>query len=196
MRLEWDFDYCMSTNVPYNTSGASAVQFAEITAYAPETFEDLRARFGIPEEDFRQSILHSGPYVSFQSNSKGAARAGKCHVEVLPRSLPADAQSVAHSYSHLMFERWCILLYERWSVYDQDNQGKFLVARCLLLDRQLLTLTLIIVFPNQKQEAQTLLKMLPKYHKYMKRNGHRSLLTRFCGMYGVSLGTSGASTMR
>lgn len=74
--LEWDFDYCMSTDIPYNTSD-SAVQWAEITAYAPDTFADLRSRYGIPEEAFRQSILQSGPYVSFQSNSKGAARVGK-----------------------------------------------------------------------------------------------------------------------
>ena len=73
---EWDFDYCISTDIPYNTSKAT-VQWAEITAYAPATFADLRYRFGIPEGAFRQSILQSGPYVSFQSNSKGAARAGK-----------------------------------------------------------------------------------------------------------------------
>lgn len=52
------------------------MKWAEITAYAPVTFADLRSRFGISEQDFRQSILQSGPYVSFQSNSKGAARAG------------------------------------------------------------------------------------------------------------------------
>mmetsp|Transcript_22355 Transcript_22355/g.40608 ORF Transcript_22355/g.40608 Transcript_22355/m.40608 type:complete len:622 (-) Transcript_22355:1833-3698(-) len=138
---EWDFDYCMSTNVPYNTtSGVSAVKFAEITAYAPETFADLRSRFGIPEKDFRQSILHSGPYVSFQSNSKGAARAG--------------------------------------GVFFFTRDGAYMIKTI------------------KKQEAQTLLRMLPKYHKYMKRNGHRSLLTRFCGMYGVSLGTLGTSTTR
>jgi len=74
--LEWDFDYCMSTDISYNAADSS-VQRAEITAYAPVTFADLRSRFGIPEKEFRQSILQSGPYVSFQSNSKGAARAGK-----------------------------------------------------------------------------------------------------------------------
>lgn len=69
----------MSTDIPYNTS-ESTTQWAEITAYAPDTFADLRSRFGIPEQAFRQSILQSGPYVSFQSNSKGAARAGTCCV--------------------------------------------------------------------------------------------------------------------
>jgi 1-phosphatidylinositol-4-phosphate 5-kinase len=29
--------------------------------------------------------------------------------------------------------------------------------------------------------------MLPKYHHYMKRHGRKSLLTRFCGMYGVRI---------
>jgi hypothetical protein len=57
-------------------------------------------------------------------------------------------------------------------------------------------LTLMLWLYGQKEEARTLLKMLPKYHKYMNRNGRRSLLTRFCGMYGVSLGTSGTSTSR
>lgn len=73
--LEWDFAYCVSTDVPYNTTD-STIRSAEITAYAPGTFADLRSRFGIPEQTFRQSILQSGPYVSFQSNSKGAARVG------------------------------------------------------------------------------------------------------------------------
>lgn len=69
----------MSTDIAYNTS-ESNVQFAEITAYAPDTFSALRSRFGISEHDFRRSVLHSGPYVSFQSNSKGAARSGKSRV--------------------------------------------------------------------------------------------------------------------
>lgn len=29
--------------------------------------------------------------------------------------------------------------------------------------------------------------MLPKYHPHMQRNGRKSLLTRFCGMYGVRI---------
>jgi hypothetical protein len=73
--LEWDFAYGVSTDVPYNAT-ESTRRSAEITAYAPGTFSDLRSRFGIPEKVFRQSILQSGPYVSFQSNSKGAARVG------------------------------------------------------------------------------------------------------------------------
>ncbi len=52
-------------------------KIARIRAFAPQTFERLRLLFGVKEEDFLKSILHSGPYVSFQSNSKGAARVGK-----------------------------------------------------------------------------------------------------------------------
>lgn len=48
-----------------------------------------------------------------------------------------------------------------------------------------------VLMGRKKEEARTLLQMLPKYHKYMKRNGGRSILTRFCGVYGVSLRTSG-----
>lgn len=50
---------------------------ARIKAYAPNVFSSLRSRFGIEEDDFAESIMSSGPYVSFQSNSKGAARSGK-----------------------------------------------------------------------------------------------------------------------
>lgn len=34
---------------------------------------------------------------------------------------------------------------------------------------------------------QSLQRMLPSYHKYMMRNSKKSLLTRFCGVYGVQL---------
>lgn len=49
---------------------------ARIKSYAPKTFAKLRSRFGISEEDFLASLTKSGPNVSFQSNSKGAARVG------------------------------------------------------------------------------------------------------------------------
>jgi len=49
---------------------------AQIKAYAPNVFTTLRSRFGIEEDDFVKSIIGSGPYVSFQSSSKGAARSG------------------------------------------------------------------------------------------------------------------------
>ena len=47
-----------------------------ITSYSSEVFSDLRYRFGIDENEFRQALANGGPFVSFQSNSKGAARAG------------------------------------------------------------------------------------------------------------------------
>ncbi len=49
---------------------------ARIKAYAPKTFTKLRTRFGISEEQFISSLTKSGPNISFQSNSKGAARVG------------------------------------------------------------------------------------------------------------------------
>lgn len=36
-------------------------------------------------------------------------------------------------------------------------------------------------------EAQTFIRMLPKYYRHMKRNKRHSLLTRFCGMYTVNI---------
>jgi hypothetical protein len=35
--------------------------------------------------------------------------------------------------------------------------------------------------------VQTFLNMLPKYYQFMKRHGRRYLLTRFCGIYQVTL---------
>jgi len=49
---------------------------AHIKAFAPNTFAKLRTRFGINEEQFLSSLARGGPNVSFQSNSKGAARVG------------------------------------------------------------------------------------------------------------------------
>lgn len=48
---------------------------AKVIAYAPKIFSELRSQFGISEKSFLNSL--QGPYVSFQSNSKGAARSGK-----------------------------------------------------------------------------------------------------------------------
>jgi len=48
-----------------------------VTVYAPEAFADLRYRFGIDESEFARALAKDWtPFVSFQSNSKGAARAG------------------------------------------------------------------------------------------------------------------------
>jgi len=40
---------------------------------------------------------------------------------------------------------------------------------------------------------KSLQRMLPKYHRYMMRNSKTSLLTRFCGVYGVQLLNMGES---
>jgi 1-phosphatidylinositol-4-phosphate 5-kinase len=76
-------------------------------------------------------MFGSGPFVSFQSNSKGAARVG--------------------------------------GVFFFTRDGAYMIKTI------------------KAEEAKTFLKMLPKYHKYMKRFGRKSLLTRFCGMYTVRI---------
>ena len=72
---DWDYNTVRETQVHYNsTEGEPHV--AELAVYAPETFSDLRSSFGVSEQSFLESIFTSGRFVSFQSNSKGAARAG------------------------------------------------------------------------------------------------------------------------
>ena len=58
------------------TSREGIPRIAELSAFAPDCFSDLRSSFGVSEEEYRKSIFGSGPFVSFQSNSKGAARVG------------------------------------------------------------------------------------------------------------------------
>ncbi len=102
---------------------------AQLKSYCPEIFEDLRSStFGISEQEYLQSML--GTMVSFQSNSKGAARAG--------------------------------------GIFFFTSDGAYMIK----------------TIPNR--EKKTLLKYLPDYYKHMKRN-RNSLLTRFCGMYGIEI---------
>ena len=68
-----DFDDLMNAD---DDSENESDRVACIKAYAPKTFSKLRTRFGINEEQFLTSLTRSGPNVSFQSNSKGAARVG------------------------------------------------------------------------------------------------------------------------
>lgn len=110
---------------------------ARVTAYAPDTFAALRSRFGVSEEDYRRSMTGLGPYVSFQSNSKGAARVG----------------------GYFFF----------------TPDGAYMVKTV------------------KREEARTFLEMLPKYRRFMGCNSRRSLLTRFCGMYGVRVEDVSAS---
>jgi 1-phosphatidylinositol-4-phosphate 5-kinase len=110
---------------------------AELSVFSPNTFEHLRnSVFGISEGEYRKSIFGSGPFVSFQSNSKGAARVG--------------------------------------GVFFFTRDGAYMIKTI------------------KKEEAKTFLKMLPKYHKHMKRYARTSLLTRFCGMYGVRIADEGS----
>ena len=51
-------------------------RIAELSSFAPNCFSNLRTSFGISEEEYKKSMFGSGPFVSFQSNSKGAARVG------------------------------------------------------------------------------------------------------------------------
>lgn len=118
-----------------NATSRTARRAARIRAYAPDCFAELRASYGISEEVFRTSILESGPFVSFESNSKGAARVG--------------------------------------GVFFFTRDGAYMIKTI------------------KQDEVKTLLSMLPRYFHFMKRNGRRSLLTRFCGMYEVKFGDEG-----
>eukprot|EP00980_Cylindrotheca_fusiformis_P025643 scaffold14307_cov177-Cylindrotheca_fusiformis.AAC.7 len=130
---DWDHNLSTEAVLRYNsTDGKSRV--AELSVFSPDAFAHLRSIFGIAEKSYRTSIFGSGPFVSFQSNSKGAARAG----------------------------------------------GSFFFTR----DGAYMIKTIKV---RTKDETKTLLKMLPKYHNHMKRYGRSSLLTRFCGMYGVRI---------
>ena len=72
---DWDYDLSTEAELRFNsTDGKSKI--GELSVFSPETFQSLRSMFDISEESFRQSIFGSGPFVSFQSNSKGAARVG------------------------------------------------------------------------------------------------------------------------
>ena len=126
----WDYSSERKTDLEFISAAGENIT-ARITVHAPDTFADLRSWFGISDLSFQTSILESGPYISFQSNSKGAARAGGC----------------------FFFTR----------------DGAFMIKTI------------------KKGEARTLLEMLPKYHRHMRNNGRKSLLTRFCGMCTVKL---------
>jgi Phosphatidylinositol-4-phosphate 5-Kinase len=57
-----------------NTDATRAIR---MVAYAPDLFRQMRQQaFGISDLEFRESLLSTGPYVSYSSNSKGAARTG------------------------------------------------------------------------------------------------------------------------
>ena len=127
---EWDYRSRRIANTVFNGT-EEFPRVAKIIAYAPQTFHDLRSRFGVSENEFIDSILSSGPFVSFQSNSKGAARSG--------------------------------------GFFFFTMDGSYMIKTI------------------KKGEVGAFLDMLPKYHKYMRRNGRKTLLTRVFGMYSVEM---------
>jgi hypothetical protein len=70
---DWDYNLLRETKLRHNSTGIP--QVADLAVYSPDCFANLRSLFGISEDSYGQSIFSSGPFVSFQSNSKGAARA-------------------------------------------------------------------------------------------------------------------------
>jgi hypothetical protein len=81
-----NFDIFYSTTITIPTAPANSTlhdipttsheRLVQLKAFAPKVFARLRSRFEVREEAFLASILKSGPFVSFQSNSKGALRVG------------------------------------------------------------------------------------------------------------------------
>lgn len=133
---EWDHNLSTKAALRFKTNDGTA-RIAELSVFSPNSFAHLRSVFGITEESYRESIFKSGSFVSFQSNSKGAARVG--------------------------------------GVFFFTPDGAYMIKTI------------------KKEEAKTFLKMLPKYHSHMRRHGRTSLLTRFCGMYGVRIHDEGSS---
>lgn len=73
--LDWDHNFSTEAALHFNSTD-STPRVAELAVFAPNAFANLRSIFGIAEESYLTSVLGSGPFVSFQSNSKGAARVG------------------------------------------------------------------------------------------------------------------------
>ena len=142
--VDWDWNWSTEGELRFSATtqakdgiSMTATRVAEFSVFSPDTFKHLRnSVFGISEGDYHRSIFESGPFVSFQSNSKGAARVG--------------------------------------GVFFFTRDGTYMVKTI------------------KKEEAKILLKMLPMYHKHMKRYSKTSLLTRFCGMYGVRIYDEGS----
>lgn len=63
----WSTDYALGSD-----------QVVTIQACAPLEFSTLRSFFGLRDRDYQHELLESGPFRTFHSNSKGAARTGGC----------------------------------------------------------------------------------------------------------------------
>ena len=80
---DWDYSIATQAELRFNATvtvdegeTTTTTRVAELAVFSPDTFRDLRSIFQISEDSYRQSMFGSGPFVSFQSNSKGAARVG------------------------------------------------------------------------------------------------------------------------
>lgn len=83
--VDWDWNWSTEGQLRFNATTISSKdgtpkttpRVAELAVFAPDTFQHLRnSVFGVSEEEYRQSMFGAGPFISFQSNSKGAARVG------------------------------------------------------------------------------------------------------------------------
>eukprot|EP00554_Chaetoceros_debilis_P011916 CAMPEP_0194127826 /NCGR_PEP_ID=MMETSP0150-20130528/60726_1 /TAXON_ID=122233 /ORGANISM="Chaetoceros debilis, Strain MM31A-1" /LENGTH=620 /DNA_ID=CAMNT_0038821775 /DNA_START=32 /DNA_END=1891 /DNA_ORIENTATION=- len=122
---------------------------AHVKAYSPQIFQKLRSRFGVQEKDFIQSLIDSGPYVSFQSNSKGAARVGgffffsrdgtymvktikKAEVKAILEMIPKYYKFMKHNAKRSLLTRFCgfysvklASLDERGSTNGEEEEERF-----------------------------------------------------------------------
>lgn len=119
LNLDMDLFQCLSTKIRLSGTDANITQqVAQITAYAPESFAKLRSYFKISEASFRRSIFESGPYISFQSNSKGAARSGRHETKRVLFGRGFSIFQPEETQFLLPVSRWRFLFYKRWSLHD------------------------------------------------------------------------------
>lgn len=179
-----DLAQCLSKKIRLlGAKGNTTQQVAQITAYAPETFARLRSHFDISDAAFTKSIFESGPYISFQSNSKGVARSGK------PSNLSLGPLQFLIGRPHDFFNLV-------GGVFFFTRDGAYMIKTIKVCDVLGICDQNACLFPahnglsmksRKTGEAQTFIRMLPKYYKHMRRNKRYSLLTRFCGMYTVNI---------
>ena len=98
-------------NLSIESKTSQVKKVAHVKAFAPNTFRILRSWFGIEESKFIKSFVDNGPFVSFQSNSKGAARVGKW-------SLLQHWNENNGNLNEFINVRGFFLLHTRWSVHD------------------------------------------------------------------------------
>jgi 1-phosphatidylinositol-4-phosphate 5-kinase len=146
--LDFDIFYAKTLKIPISSAtNCSDTEMnhhiANIRSYAPNAFRKLRTRFGVSESSFLTSILDRGPYVSFQSNSKGAARAGgfffftrdgaymiktikKAEVKAILNMLPKYYNFMKLNSRRSLLTRFCglysIQLGEENAIHDEEER--------------------------------------------------------------------------